>query len=198
MTQLPKDISLVFLPPAPHTGEFFDAVIDDVGPHSAALSYPGYGNIDAIVDPSIQNYAQALRSYLEDLSDLTLVGFHTGCLVGAELSKLLRDRCKKLILIDVPNFDLATREKFASAMDKSDPNNAAFFAAFDYDCDIHFPSVKVSTTIIGTKSFLFEPSKSAARLIPNAEFIERRDMTKPVFEAHTQAIAGEILKAAAK
>jgi len=189
---------IFFLPPAPHTAAFFDTITDELGVGSAALTYPGYGGQSAINNPGIASYAKAQLEHFDELEKVNLVGFHTGCLVGAELSKMLGDKCGRLILIDVPNFDAATREKYAAGMDKSDPQNAAFFAAFAYDCTVHFPSVTAPTTIIATQSFLFEPSQRAVELISHCDFVERRDISKPVFEAHTRAIADEILKAAGK
>lgn len=104
---------LVFLPPAPHTGAYFDALI----PHLTvmqmiAVDYPGYGGSDRVETPSIEGYAAALAPYVPDAT--ILVGFHTGNLVAAEIAK--RIPVAGIVMIDVPWFDAKTREIYAAKL----------------------------------------------------------------------------------
>lgn len=69
----------------------------------------------------------------------------------------------------------------------------AFRAAFSYDCEAQFPKLEHPVTVIATQSGLLEPSRKAAEVLPNANLIEMLDITAPVFEAHSEAIAKAIL-----
>lgn len=66
--------AIVFLPPAPHTGAFFDTIrstLCEVG--TLALTYPGYGDQAPIAKSSIRDYAEALVQEIP--KSAVLVGF---------------------------------------------------------------------------------------------------------------------------
>lgn len=73
--------------------------------------------------------------------------------------------------------------------------NWAFGAAYSYACDARLPSLGPGTTIIATRSTLLEPTRAAAAAIPGVHFVERLDITPPVFEKNADRIAEEIVTA---
>ena len=170
---------ILFLPPAPHTGAFFDTIRAQLsGFETEAATYPGYGRQPRISEPSIAGYAQSL---LPAAPHSHLVGFHTGCLVALDMAR--RDRgVSGLTLIDVPYFDEPTKAKHRSGLDVENPLHAAFFAAFDYDLDRALRTCRHPVTIIATHSSLLEPTREAAQILKHANYIERKDISKPAFE----------------
>lgn len=181
---------IVFLPPAPHTGAFFDRVRTCFGDvRTDALTYPGYGDNPAITQPSISGYADAL---VQDLPDgAILVGFHTGNLVAAEIAK--RMSIAQIVMIDIPYFDRDTRDTYAAKL-TDDPAKDAFRAAFAYDPFIGFLEIPCPVSVLATQSGLLEPTRLAAKAL-GVSLTERMDVTAPVFETHAKEMAAEILSA---
>ena len=175
---------ILFLPPAPHTGAFFDSVRAQLsGVQTEAATYPGYGDEPEIPNPSIEGYAAALLP----IADSThLVGFHTGCLVALEIARR-QENIGSITLIDVPYFDAATISKYLCEMNPEDSKQAAFFAAFDYDVGHALQAYSRELTVIATNSFLLEPTRRAARKLKRARFMERPDISKPAFEQPAMA-----------
>ena len=101
---------LLCLHPAPFSGLAFQ----NIAPHLAkrrqvlAPDYPGYGGSDPCAGtPSIDKYAIAMASLLnefETAGKVDLLGFHTGCLVAAEMARQNPQSIGKLCLIDAPAF----------------------------------------------------------------------------------------------
>jgi pimeloyl-ACP methyl ester carboxylesterase len=81
--------------------------------------YPGYGGSDPLPgDASVERYAAAMLACLDGLGitgPVDLLGFHTGCLVGPEMALQAPQRVRRLVLIDVPCFDAATRREYLEA-----------------------------------------------------------------------------------
>lgn len=181
---------IVFLPPAPHTGAFFDTVRSIIdGFETTALTYPGYGDNPSIAVPTISGYADAL---VQDLPDgVVLVGFHTGNLVGVEIAK--RMSIAQIVMIDIPYFDQNTRDTYAAKL-SDDPAKDAFRAAFAYDPFIGFLDIPCPISVIATQSGLLEPTRLAAKAL-GVSLTERMDVTAPVFETHAKEMAAEILSA---
>ncbi|MBT8444766.1 MAG: alpha/beta hydrolase, partial [Gammaproteobacteria bacterium] len=107
---------LLCLHPAPYSGAWFATVMPllNQGRVVIAPDYPGYGgSAPTETEPSIRDYADAMLDLLDDMSiaRADVVGFHTGCLVGAEMSLVRADRVRRLILIDVPCFSGEERRK---------------------------------------------------------------------------------------
>ena len=104
--------------PAP----FSSIAYADLLPHLAkdhriiAPDYPGQGGSDGgSSTPSIASYAASMLAVIEDLSadrPVTVLGFHSGCLVAAELQAVAPARIDHAVFIDVPAFDPDTRAKF--------------------------------------------------------------------------------------
>ena len=173
---------ILFLPPAPHTGAFFDTVRARLDLPSEAANYPGYGDIPPTA-PTVAAYAQSL---LPQPLGTRLVGFHTGCLVALEMA-LQDSRLGELILVDIPVFTQALRAEHAAALDPDDPAQDAFRAAFAYDIDAALATIRHPVTCVATDGPLFEPTRRAASIIKNCRLVEARHIARPAFESPAMA-----------
>jgi len=174
---------ILFLPPAPHTGAFFDSIrtaLSDLD--TEAATYPGYGAVPATT-ASVKAYAASL---LPQAAGTTLVGFHTGCLIAIEMALQAPD-IGPLILVDVPYFDEETKTNYAAGLEADNPQHDAFRAAFAYDASGALARLSHEVTCVATESTLFAPTLKAAGEIKNSTLIERRDITKPAFESAAMA-----------
>ena len=175
---------ILFLPPAPHTGSFFDVMRVWLPEFEAqAATYPGYGDEPAVAKPSIESYASALLPIAETTH---LVGFHTGCLVALEIARR-EENIETITLVDVPYFDAATKAKHRNNLDPANPIHAAFFAAFDYNLDNVLQLCTRTVNVVATNSSLLEPTRRAAEKLQYARFIEQPDISKPAFEQPAMA-----------
>ena len=108
---------LYCLHPAPFSGLAFTTIMPFLaqGRRVIAPDFPGHGGSDAYVEqPTIERYAQAMLALINALSGagaVDVLGFHSGSLVAAELAASTPARVRKLVLIDVPYFDAATRRE---------------------------------------------------------------------------------------
>jgi pimeloyl-ACP methyl ester carboxylesterase len=196
---------LLFLHPSPYSGAYFETVMSLLNDDRKIIApdYPGYGNSALpTAPPSISDYALAMLDVLESLAieQVDIVGFHTGCLVGAEMSLREPDKIASLNLIDIPYYvGEARRDMYARAVEPDKTEDAytrwGFHAAFTYASDERLPLVATPATVIATQSRLLEPTRLAARILPNCRLIERLDITRPVFEDNARRIAGSILEA---
>ena len=178
---------LALLPPAPHTGQFFAPLLSYLdGVQAILVDYPGYGESSPISKPSIEAYAEMIAPHLPD--QCWLMGFHTGNLVAAEVSK--RANVVGVVMIDVPYFTTETRKAYAAKMEQS-ARNAAFHAAFAYDPTGLF-ELSCPVEVIATQSTLLDNSRKAAQQM-NAPLTERMDLSAPVFDAHAKEMGAEIL-----
>jgi len=92
-----------------------------------------------------------------------------------------------LILVDIPHFDDVTKQKYAAGLDADNREQDAFRAAFSYDLDGALTRLSHKVICIATQSSLFESTVKAAKQIEESQLIERRDITKPVFETAAMA-----------
>ena len=106
----PTQPDLYCLHPAPFSGVAYLGLVPHLsaGRRVIAPDYPGYGGSDAhTLMPSVDEYADAMMAVIDAVSGpapVDLLGFHTGCLVGAELARRMPERVRKLCLIDAPAF----------------------------------------------------------------------------------------------
>ena len=104
---------LYCLHPAPYSGVAYQnlAPLLANGRRVIAPDYPGYGGSDALSgSASIEDYSASVMSLVDTFSadhSVDLVGFHTGCLVAAEMCRVHPSRIRKSCLIDVPAFPKA-------------------------------------------------------------------------------------------
>lgn len=112
---------LVCLHPAPSSGLYFTTVQPMLAKnrHVSSPDYPGYGGSDRQPEPlTIARYADAVVETIGFLSfnqSVDLLGFHTGCLVAAEIANSSPDWVRRVVMCDVPYF---TTEQQAKLRDK--------------------------------------------------------------------------------
>ena len=108
--ELESAAPLVCLHPAPFSGLFFTNAMPLLGDKRRVIApdYPGYGGSDiAESEPTIADYARHMRQLLQQIcpdQPVYLLGFHTGCLVAAEMALQNLEAVAGLVLIDVPFF----------------------------------------------------------------------------------------------
>ena len=103
---------LVCLHPAPYSGLYFTTLAPklNAGRTVIAPDYPGYGLSDAPQGrPTIADYAAAMLEVVGGAGPCDVLGFHTGCLVAAEMALQDPAAIRKLILVDIPLFPPAER-----------------------------------------------------------------------------------------
>lgn len=106
--------------PAPLSGLAFQNIAPLLakGRRVIAPDYPGYGGSDALGRmPAIDDYAASMAGLIAELSGAApadMLGFHTGCLVAAQLALLRPAMVRKACLIDVPAMDAETSAKMVA------------------------------------------------------------------------------------
>jgi len=188
----PRAPDLVLLHPLPQDGGFFSVIAPYLaaGRTVIAPDYPGYGKSDPLPGPpSIEDWAAAMLDTLEARSTdgpADLFGFHTGCLVAAEMSLRGPDLVRRIVMIDVPFFDDAGRADLLAR----EWAVGGFVAAFDYAALERFPLVEHECLVIATASDLLEPTAAAAQALSSARFEELPDVTEPPLETGAVEISG--------
>ena len=113
---------LLCLPPAPHTGLYFQTLANHLDLPTIGVDYPGAGSSDPLQTvPSIHQYAAAMRSVINAFDVVHILGFHTGCLVALEMITQFGPKIGEVILVDGPFFDEKTRAKYAPSFPKDAP-----------------------------------------------------------------------------
>ncbi len=117
---------LLCLHPAPASGLYFTTAFPYLNAHRRVIApdYPGYGGSDPLDEPpGIGDYAKAMLEVADVLQPdgaVDVLGFHTGCLVGAEMTLQQPGAVRRLVLCDVPFFPPEARpglfEKLAVPM----------------------------------------------------------------------------------
>lgn len=87
-----------------------------------APDYPGQAGSDGgSSQPSIEAYAASMLAVIADLSggrSVDVLGFHSGCLVAAEVKRQAPEVINHVIMVDVPAFDPETRAKYLPMVGK--------------------------------------------------------------------------------
>ena len=65
----------------------------------------------------------------------------------------------------------------------------AYRAVFTYEAEQRLPLIKTPTLAVATGGDLFEPTKAAAALVPNAQVEEHPDREAPLFNLHYELMA---------
>lgn len=116
--------SLVCLHPAPYSGLYFSTAMPLLNENRCVIApdYPGYGGSTATGSPpSIDDYASSVIELIDALGipgdrPVDLLGFHTGCLVAAEIVLQEPSMARRIALVDVPYFEA---DKRADMRDKA-------------------------------------------------------------------------------
>lgn len=200
----PAGVPLVCLHPLPFGGGFFRTIAEHLVTKRSVWcpDYPGFGESDPLPEPwSVEAWADAVARGLETLDfngPADLLGFHTGCLVAAELALEYAKSVRRLVFIDAPYFDQEQRRVLAEhtmAAPRHHGNPAAiegFRAAFAYDPIANFRHIPNPALVIGTESGLHGPSEAAARAMSGGSFLGRPDLEAPVFEHGARDIAASV------
>lgn len=83
---------------------------------------------------------------------------------------------------------------FVEQLRHGEAMNAGFHAGFSYPVAERLGAMAHPTTVIATQSMLLEPSRRAASLIPNANLVERLDITRAVLDEAAEPVAAEVLE----
>lgn len=111
---------ILCLPPSPFTGQAYNTLAPKLIKKSEsdicviAVDYPRFAGKRK---PSIQDYANVVNAVIAQIctaKTVTLLGFHTGCLVAVETSLISKTQIERLVLIDVPYFDEDKRKNLQS------------------------------------------------------------------------------------
>jgi len=125
-----RQVPLLCLHPAPSSGLYFQTAMQmlNIGRRVIAPDYPGYGGSDSLAEPpSIADYGRAMLEFLADLDisfPVDVLGFHTGCLVGTEMSIQKPAAVRRLVLCDVPYFSADARKSLYDKMAVPTPISA--------------------------------------------------------------------------
>lgn len=126
LTSKPKEgaqwkTPLACFAPNPSTGRSFELFMECLGSDRRMLApdYPGLGRSDAPVGyMAIADYAKAMASVLTSMDfgidsagPMDICGYHTGAYVAIELAVMRPDLVRKVVLIGVPYYDVAGRER---------------------------------------------------------------------------------------
>ena len=187
----PPSPDLLLLHPLPHDGSYFYPLAPCLaaGRTVIAADYPGYGKSDALPgEPSVEDWADAMLDLLAARAThgaTDLLGFHSGCLVAAEMS--LRDPAavRRLVLVDVPCFDAERRAELREQHRADD----GFHAAFSYPIEERLARVGHDCLVIATRSKLRGPSEAADELLQNSRFVEFPDVVEPALQTGAAPIS---------
>lgn len=104
--------------PAPFGSIAYQTIMPHLAKHRRVIApdYPGQAGSDGDgATPSIESYVDSMLAVIDDLSGdrlIDILGFHSGCLVAAEIKRQTPERVAQTVLIDVPAFDPETRAKY--------------------------------------------------------------------------------------
>ncbi|XUU61774.1 alpha/beta fold hydrolase [Erythrobacter sp. HA6-11] len=71
--------------------------------------------------------------------------------------------------------------------------NAAFAAAFSYPWEARFAELRTPSRVIATQSMLLDATRRAAATLPEAQMVERLDITRSVLDEGAAETASEVL-----
>jgi len=151
-----SDRTLICLHPAPSSGLWFATAMPLLNGSRTVLApdYPGYGGSAGLSSPpNIGDYADAMLDVIADLESTTpvdLLGFHTGCFVGAEMALRQPEVVGQLLLCDVPSFAadqrVALKQKMAVPMNVT-PELKSLTSVWDFNIAPRVPDVPMERAL---------------------------------------------------
>lgn len=108
---------LLMMHPSPLSGYVFEPLMSDLGRDRfvVAPDTPGFGMSDPpSVPPEIQDYASAMLDFVAEvgLGMVDVLGYHTGALTAAEMSRQNPAVVRKIVMISAPIFTPQEIEAF--------------------------------------------------------------------------------------
>jgi len=102
-----KNRPLICFHLSPVSGIIFENWLTEMGQDRLVIApdTPGFGMSDStITEPSISDYANIMKSLIDylDLREIDIMGYHTGSKICVELSTIMKERIKHLVLISAP------------------------------------------------------------------------------------------------
>lgn len=108
---------VLFLHQTPRSWREFEDALPLLAPHAdcIAMDTVGYGNSPPFADglPSIERWAETALALMDGLglSGFTVVGHHTGAVIGLEMAAQAPDRVRALVLSSCPYVDAQRRAR---------------------------------------------------------------------------------------
>jgi pimeloyl-ACP methyl ester carboxylesterase len=109
---------LVCLHMSPYSGMVYENFVATMGAQrlTLAVDTPGFGNSAApSAEPEIAGYAAAVGDVLDalDISEVHIMGYHTGSSIACELARQRPAQVQRLVLVSAPIWTVAERERVA-------------------------------------------------------------------------------------
>jgi pimeloyl-ACP methyl ester carboxylesterase len=114
-----KETPLMCLHASPLSGILYDYWLAEMGRDRfvVAPDTPGYGGSDTPAKPPlIGDLADAMIAFMDSigLSQVDVMGYHTGSFTSADLAMRYPDRIRKVVMISAPIFDQAIIDEYSS------------------------------------------------------------------------------------
>ena len=121
---------LVLLHQTALSGRMFDRILPVLATNRVAIAVdtPGYGESDRpAARPTLAGYGDAILDALTWHFDspFDLLGYHTGAAIAADLAAR-REEVRRLVLVSMPYFDTARREKLLEQLRTPRPEESAY------------------------------------------------------------------------
>ena len=119
-------VPLICFHMSPYSGRYYEKFQDNMSADRIVIcpDTPGYGGSSAPEKPaSIEELTKAMAKLIENLGyeQVDLLGFHTGVLIAAELTKISPKKIRKLVLPGIPLVPADKRSAFRKNYEKPRP-----------------------------------------------------------------------------
>jgi pimeloyl-ACP methyl ester carboxylesterase len=112
-----NNVPLICFHMSPYSGRYYEKFQENISVDRVVIcpDTPGYGGSSSPNNPaSIEEITKAIEELVNSLGfeQVDLLGFHTGVLIAAELTKILPNKVRKLILPGIPFIPAEQRPVF--------------------------------------------------------------------------------------
>jgi len=128
---------------SPYSGAVYHELLHEMGRDRLAIApdTPGFGESDPpVVVPSINDYAAAMAGLIDALSltEVDLLGYHTGSKIAVALALLRPAQVKHLVLISAPVFTDVERAEFRQTYAPATPDEDGRYLADKWHAAMHW------------------------------------------------------------